>query len=69
LRRIAFLSRKFPSANCGPQAGVSIKGFGKRPGQTDAVVELADSQQPGVAGELTGRRFDDQRGAEKVEDL
>jgi hypothetical protein len=32
-------------------AGV-IEGFGKGPGEPDALVELADGEQPGVAGEL-----------------
>ena len=49
-------------------AGV-IEGLGKGLGQADALVELADGQQPGVAGELARRRLDDDRQAEKVEDL
>jgi hypothetical protein len=33
-----------------------------------AAVELADGQQPGIAGELTRRRLEDQRRPEKIED-
>jgi hypothetical protein len=43
-----------------------IEGFGKGPSQADALVELADGEQPGIAGELTGRRLDDERRAEEV---
>jgi len=37
-------------------------------GEPDTVVELADGEQPGVAGELTVRRLDDERPAEEVQD-
>jgi hypothetical protein len=49
-------------------AGV-IEGVGEGTGEPDALVELADGEQPGVAGELPRRRLDDERGTEKVEDL
>jgi hypothetical protein len=49
-------------------AGV-VEGLGEGPGEPDALVELADGEQPGVAGELARRRLDDQRGAEKIQDL
>jgi hypothetical protein len=39
------------------------------PGEPDALIELADGQQPGIAGELARRRFEDKRGTEKVLDL
>jgi hypothetical protein len=38
-------------------------------GQADALVEVADGQQPGIAGQLARRRLDDQRRAEEVQDL
>jgi hypothetical protein len=37
--------------------------------EPDAPAELADGQQPGVAGELARRRLDDERRAEEVQDL
>jgi len=40
-------------------AGV-IEGFGNGTGRADALVELADGEQPGVAGELTRRRLDNE---------
>jgi hypothetical protein len=46
-----------------------IERLGKRPGEPDALVELADGQQPGVAGQLTRRRLDDERRVEEVKDL
>jgi hypothetical protein len=49
-------------------AGV-VDGFGKSSRQPDALVELADGEQPGVAGQLAWRRLDDERGAEEVQDL
>jgi hypothetical protein len=49
-------------------AGV-VEGSGEGPGEPEALVELADGQQPGVAGQLVRRRLDDERRAEKVEDL
>src|SRR5262249_9594705 len=49
-------------------AGV-IERVGEGPGQSDALVELADGQQSGVAGELTRRGLDDERRAEEVHDL
>jgi hypothetical protein len=45
------------------------EGIGEGPGQADALVELADGQQPGVAGELTPRRLDHERGGEEIKDL
>ena len=52
------------------EAGVPgiVEGLGEGPGQADALVELADGQQPGVAGELTRRRLDDERAAEELQD-
>jgi hypothetical protein len=49
-------------------AGV-VERIGEGPGQADLLVELADGEQPGVAGELTRRWLDDERCAEEVEDL
>ena len=49
-------------------AGV-VEGFGEGSRQPDALVELADGEQAGVAGELTRRRLDDERRAEEVQDL
>jgi hypothetical protein len=49
-------------------AGI-VEGLSKRPGQADALVELADGQQHGVAGEPTLRRLDDERRTEEVQDL
>jgi hypothetical protein len=49
-------------------AGV-VEGFGKGPGQPDALVKLADGEQPGVARELGLRWLDDERRAEEVQDL
>jgi hypothetical protein len=34
-------------------AGI-VEGVGEGPGQADALIELADGEQPSVAGELTG---------------
>jgi hypothetical protein len=52
----------------GGVAGV-VQGSGEGPSESDALVEPADGQQAGVAGELAARWFDDERRAEKVEDL
>jgi hypothetical protein len=52
----------------GGVAGV-VEGVGKGPSQAEALVELADGQQPGVARELALRRLDDERRAEGVQDL
>jgi hypothetical protein len=49
-------------------AGV-VEGPGEGQGESDALVELADGQQPSIAGELTRRQFDDEWRAEEVEDL
>jgi hypothetical protein len=49
-------------------AGV-IEGAGVGPGQADALVELADGEQPGIAGQLARRRLADQRRAEEIEAL
>jgi hypothetical protein len=43
----------------------AVQGVAEGPGEPDAVIELADRQQPGVAGELARRRLDDERRAEK----
>ena len=53
------------------QVGIAavVQAVGQGPGEPDVLVELADREQPGIAGELAGRRFDDERRAEKVEDL
>jgi len=48
-------------------AGV-IEGIGACPCQPDAFVELEDGQQPRVAGAVTRRRLDHERGAEEVKD-
>jgi hypothetical protein len=49
-------------------AGV-VEGVGESPGEPDALVELAEGEQPGVAGQLSRRRLDDERRAEEVQDL
>jgi hypothetical protein len=49
-------------------AGV-VEGSGECLREPDALVELADGEQSGVAGELARRRLDDERRAEEVEDL
>ena len=46
-----------------------VEGIGERPGQADALVELADGQQPGVTEELTWRRLNHERGADEFEDM
>jgi hypothetical protein len=53
------------------EAGVAgvVQGVGEGPGEPDALIEPADREQPGVAGQLARRRLDDQRRAEKVPDL
>jgi hypothetical protein len=38
-----------------------IESTGKSPGQADALIELADGKQSGIAGELAWRRLDYQR--------
>ena len=45
------------------------EGLGKGPYQTDALVELADGKQSGIAGELAGRWLDHERRAEKIQAL
>jgi hypothetical protein len=37
-------------------AGI-VQGIGKGLGQADPFIELADGEQPGIAGELPGRRL------------
>jgi hypothetical protein len=49
-------------------AGV-IEGSGNRRRESDGLVERADGEQPGVAGQLARRRLDDERRAEEVEDF
>jgi hypothetical protein len=49
-------------------AGI-VEGAGEAPGEPDALLELADREQPGVAGELARGRLDDERRAEEIEDL
>src|SRR5262245_28894763 len=49
-------------------AGV-VEGAGIGPCQPDALVELADGQQPGVAEESDRRWLNDERRAEEVQDL
>jgi hypothetical protein len=46
-----------------------VQGVREGPGEPDALVEVADGEQPGIAGELALGRLDDQRGPEEVEDL
>ena len=46
-----------------------VEGLGKGAGEPDALVELADREQPGVAGELARRRLQDERRAEEIEAL
>ena len=45
-------------------AGV-VERFGGGPGEPEALVELADGQQPGIARELPRRWLDHQRRAEE----
>ena len=45
------------------------KRLGKTRAEADAPVELADGAQPGVTGELTLRRLDDEWCAEEIQDL
>jgi hypothetical protein len=42
---------------------------GEGPAEPEALVERADGKQPGVAGELAWRWFEDERRAEEVADL
>jgi hypothetical protein len=49
-------------------AGV-VESLGEGSSQADALVKLADGQQPDVAGELAARGLDDERRAEEFEDL
>jgi hypothetical protein len=42
-----------------------VQGFGQWPGQADALVELANREQPGIAGKLARRRICDGRRAGK----
>ena len=46
-----------------------VEGAGVGPCQPDALVELADGEQSGVAGELAGRGLNNERRPEEVEDL
>src|SRR5690242_10058124 len=49
-------------------AGV-VEGIGEGQGQGDALVELADGEQPGVAGKLASGGLDDEWRAAEVQDL
>src|SRR5262249_24928266 len=49
-------------------AGV-VEGVGEGQGEPGAIVELAEGEQPGVAGELTCRQLDHERRAEEVKDV
>src|SRR5262249_17766189 len=53
------------------QVGVAgvVWGGGVGTGEPDALVELADGEQSGVAGQLALGRLDDERRAKKIEDL
>jgi hypothetical protein len=53
------------------QVGVAgvVEGAGVGPGKPDALVELADGEPSGVAGQLALGRLDDERRAKKIEDL
>ena len=44
-----------------------VEGAGEGSGESDALVELAGGEQPGVARELTGRWRDGGRSTEEVE--
>jgi hypothetical protein len=46
-----------------------VQGVGEGPGESDALVELPDGKESGVAGELPRRGLDDERLAEEAEDL
>jgi len=65
--RLCPVSRCLPSRKVGA-AGV-VERLSEGPGEPDALVELAEGQQSGVAGELGRRRLTDQRRAEGVRDL
>jgi hypothetical protein len=43
----------------------AVESIGEAAGESDVLVELADGQQAGAAGEPARRRPDDQRRAEK----
>ena len=60
------ISRKLCSVRSG--RGV-VQGSSKCLCEADALVELADGEQPGVTGQLARGRLDDERRAEKVQDL
>ena len=49
-------------------AGV-IKGRGESPHEGDLLIELADGEQSGVAGQLALERLDDRWRAEETEDF
>src|SRR5262249_28217484 len=49
-------------------AGI-IEGAREGPGEPSALIELADGEQPGVAGQLARRQLEDERRTEEVEDL
>ena len=53
------------------QVGVAgvVEGGGEGTSEPDVLVELAEGQQPCVAGQLARRRLEDERRAEEVEDL
>jgi hypothetical protein len=46
-----------------------VESVGESPREPDALIELADGEQPGVAGELALGRPDNERRAENVQDL
>jgi hypothetical protein len=57
-------ARQIPSS----KAGI-IERASEGPGESDALVKLADRQQSGVAGKLAWRRFDHERNSEELQDL
>ena len=46
-----------------------VEGAGKGSGKPDVLVELANGEQPGIAGELACGRLDHERRAEEIEAL
>src|SRR5262249_49188185 len=54
---------------CAVGVAKAVEGSGEGLSKPDVLVELADGPQPGVAGELARRRLEDQRRAEKVQEL
>jgi hypothetical protein len=59
MRTILHRSNRWRIAAEGVVVARVVEGVGEGSTEADALVELADEQQLGIAGELTGRRLDD----------